>query len=1152
MSDCILDKPFEDISAIPGNIGIARAKVLVWDHDPFKARPNQTVTLAMSSVMKERIDNSFSPGILFEAGAAVLQPVYNPQPMLIAAIYPAYTSKTVKYPPGLDWVYPGPPTSNRALQEYQNSADLYKTGTKFPNMNTWIHTGSLFEEKVWLYPSEYNSPDLDSLAKLYANGDVSKLKNAAKWSYVDYTENGLPTRYAHIDTVNSQTTTETPQSTPIHWSIERYYNVWQGVDFWLTIHSAATPSESLPPQVTEEVNSVSTVLADYKYIEGFPSGVNIDKDFVYGISNGAYYEDRETAYDPTLDSDNSGRYGFWKNNWKYKTYILVELGYQEGHNHFFIEFVKGGKPRFIEKYIGYDYNTKKYLYFTKALSQFPVAFDDMLEKGTVKFLLRNQLGNIIISFTGYENQPWIISKTFVNDKNETESTPIVTPAGKIRIHGGNIPCDLNFSIATYGKEGRVILTGDHSVEMDSHMAVDDDLYMLFSHFGNSENTIPKKLDNRFSDPRLGYFNGKGIRIGFDSDAHYMSEIVKNQMSEKDDIYDNYSDQFKQIGRGYPVTKEGKTLSGENDPNNPSYTLRYVKPCQLRITNYDWDVKKSTTGNFDFGLPNTNTNFTYPDYVSSFSPDITLTSGSATDGTFVYENAITPIVCSINITLLGGEKPFQDKVDPIDITPLVLKISESWKAEDYSYINHEMQLTCYLPIGPPIVNSTSSVPDIYSTAKKLYNLHDKIFYLTVSYWWDKGIGRRTIPGIPSYCNPEDSQALIQFTGVATNSKFDKTVNQLNMNITVKDYSWILDKQYIYNCPFFDACSDVVAIYELAKMAGLDDKTQIEEQQDRKRRNKPVKTKSGAPEIDRRPLGYLQQVINFPRDDGKYFWNFQRCITRNYNLPGTLASTFSTNSKTRAQNGKSFLEFMKELARISPKTLYFDQWGVLKYENLPSVDSALSNAQSSKQNTGNNPQQTLYNTVTPKVKFYTTPLYEGFDPDKDAAYLVYNSVSYERSVEDCFNHIGVISAGPELKRDAEGNTTGGLIAEGHTFYEQIWDPTAEGFIGFRKAFFQENGVFGGRQEVLKTIQHYAKMKYPVTILSFQTYGIPGLKALDIISVDDNIIYITDVSHEIDPQNNRWWMTITGEWFKPFTGSLTKLDTTEDTFQTTPTGQ
>jgi len=134
----------------------------------------------------------------------------------------------------------------------------------------------------------------------------------------------------------------------------------------------------------------------------------------------------------------------------------------------------------------------------------------------------------------------------------------------------------------------------------------------------------------------------------------------------------------------------------------------------------------------------------------------------------------------------------------------------------------------------------------------------------------------------------------------------------------------------------------------------------------------------------------------------------------------------------------------------------------------------------------------------------------------------------------NQIVILTASNDLVDEA-GERIGGLIVEGYTFFEQIWNPESEGFLGYRKPFYQSNGIFGGVETVRNALAKYAKMKFPPAIMSFETYGVPGLKALDIITLDGNLFYITDIAHDIDPSTNRHWMNVSGEWLKPFTGTL-----------------
>ena len=360
----------------------------------------------------------------------------------------------------------------------------------------------------------------------------------------------------------------------------------------------------------------------------------------------------------------------------------------------------------------------------------------------------------------------------------------------------------------------------------------------------------------------------------------------------------------------------------------------------------------------------------------------------------------------------------------------------------------------------------------------------------------------------------------------------------MNFTVKDYMSVLQKQFIYNSPFFDGVSDVLAVYELAKMAGFDDLFGISH----------ADIRTGP--MNRAPLGYLQKVLNATSIFDIFIHNGENTRTRAYDLPGSYAVL--SNPAVKFGNGETYESAFKKIARLSSKTIYFDKWGVLKMENSPAVDAAFT--------TG------TYFAFNPVYRFYTTPnpiplllstenfnsgfgnplglpldsvlaqmTFDSRNPEVGAASLVWDVVTQSRSVEDCVNQIVLLTASNDIRLADGRDVGGGLIVEGYTFFDQIWDPTVEGFLGFRKPFYQSNGVFGGLETVRNALAHYARMKYPPAHVTFTTFGVPSLKAMDIITLDHNLYYITEISHEIDPSQNSWEMAIQAEWLKPFLGTL-----------------
>ena len=346
----------------------------------------------------------------------------------------------------------------------------------------------------------------------------------------------------------------------------------------------------------------------------------------------------------------------------------------------------------------------------------------------------------------------------------------------------------------------------------------------------------------------------------------------------------------------------------------------------------------------------------------------------------------------------------------------------------------------------------------------------------------------------------------------------------MSFAIKDYMSVLENQFIFNSPFFDGVQDVQAVYELAKLAGFADES------------------DQARGIERKPLGYLRKVM----DDGDrvgerlFTYNGEKSRSERYDLKGTYSSLAEPAMKF--QNGETYESAVKRIAQMGGKVVYFDRWGVLRMETPAALVAAHSSANDDIE-------------FIPVFDFITTPIVRSsnipdpgenntefsFDPWVHAAHLVYNSVTYQRSVEECTNQIVILSASNSIKR-ADGSTTGGFIIEGYTFFDQMWKPESEGFIGYRKPLYQSEGAFGSVESVRNAISTYAKFKFPPVIMSFETYGVPGLKALDIITLDGNLAYITEISHELDPATNRWWMNLTAEWLKPFKGELGFLETFE----------
>jgi len=229
-----------------------------------------------------------------------------------------------------------------------------------------------------------------------------------------------------------------------------------------------------------------------------------------------------------------------------------------------------------------------------------------------------------------------------------------------------------------------------------------------------------------------------------------------------------------------------------------------------------------------------------------------------------------------------------------------------------------------------------------------------------------------------------------------------------------------------------------------------------------------------------------------------------------------------------NGERFDSALKRIAQLSSKTLYFDRWGVLIFETSPAYLAAFDTHQRKRFRSLYDFLSSPYNALVSSESIQPVSSNWIFNPKIDGAHLVYSKINYSRDVESAVNQITLFSA-TRNETLPDGRTVGGYLVEGYTFFDQMWNPEAEGFLGYRKVFYSSNGLYGDSQSVKQAMRMYSKMKFPPLQFSFETYGVPGLKPLDIITLDKNPGYILEISHDIIPAENKWWMNISAEWFK-----------------------
>lgn len=1156
---------------VPGQMGIVKSQVLIWDHDPFYARPMQNVSFPMSDSVGDQIQETDKAGgseVEFLMDTVFLKPVYKPEHMFLATMkknndefefdYLKHGSQEVK--PGL---LPG---LDRNVNEDGEEVVQEIAAKRFVHL-LWIHTGSLFRSSPLLHPSEYPVNIQLTAGGVAAAAQVDEetkkekyheLAAAPRWQYTVPTEDEKQVYRPYMVSKQARQSKE-----PVHWCLEKYSRVWQGCDFFVKIQRGDKRLDEgvdrLPGgEDTEPIGSEDLLYQYLMYKK--PSIGPTPKNWVDGISNSAFtINDEDTGKAPGNSSSTPhippDREKYW---WDHKSYILIEIGHNDPYHNYIIEICKGRSPRLL--HIGYQWDHPdrlvldeipvndpgwKYMLKCRSISEYKqVRSESLLSQEDLQVSVRNHLGKLVVTFSGHEGNPWIISRRDLGETGEIETIKMYVPAGKIRILGGNISCKVGFGFTQYPQHASMPF---NEVQPDTKDMDDEDLYITLSNMGSVSDAKGQNVRDKIFATTAEQRNRIGeVTLSYDCEAQHVREYVRNH-SQQINLYQQFQQQYQEIGKGWdyilPDANVLETIDPEAQPQIAKKPVVHPDfPHRIEMRKGEKSTSKLEKGE---GVDSNDQS----EYMSSWTFTSHLFSGHVvmSDNTFpdaeyaeTFENVLTPIMTQWRMFVTGGSK-ITENIEPFDISPLVMQMSDSWSAEDFTTLSHEMTIKCYLPLGAstglPIEAGIENTSDLQSLASRLYDLHNQAFYVTVKYWWgDPGVGENTAPSnkYSGLSRPEEDDTLIQMTGIAFGGQMEFQANKMYMTIKVQDYMEVLRKSFIFNSPFFDGTNDTLAMYEIAKLAGFDDRSQDEV---------PPRV------IDRRPLGYLEKVLkaqaslNAPPNH-RYTWNGEYSITRPYDLPASYADI--ANPAVKFANGESYESCIKKIASYAGKTVYFDRWGTMRYESPPAYEAAFAS------------NEHVWSIYKPVFNFVSTPyanrppsasdgggsyLPDGyvFSPP-DVSHLVYNSIKYYRSVEDCINHIVLFTASKHMET-SDGRDVAGYAILGHSFYKQLWDPTAEGFLGFRKVFYQSNGVFGGLKELKRTINHYAKMSIPPATCSFETFGVPGLKALDIITLDGDYFYITDISHEIVPKENRWWMTIEGEWLKPFRDDLGFFNNSEE---------
>jgi hypothetical protein len=207
--------------------------------------------------------------------------------------------------------------------------------------------------------------------------------------------------------------------------------------------------------------------------------------------------------------------------------------------------------------------------------------------------------------------------------------------------------------------------------------------------------------------------------------------------------------------------------------------------------------------------------------------------------------------------------------------------------------------------------------------------------------------------------------------------------------------------------------------------------------------------------------------------------------------------------KMKDGSSFLEGILSIGKLDFKTVYFDGSGRFHYDMMPGG---------------------LFNNANYKVKhkFWSkwAAAQAGGAGAGEPANQAFNLTSINRLINDVYNVIQVFSVEKRILARLSG---------GSAYKAGIYDPTAEGYLGYRKHLMIAEPALGNYDAMMRYLDEYRRRVFiPPLTARFEVYGRASMKPLDIIHLNNQPLRIMNIQTHIDKSENTFYQNIEGEWF------------------------
>lgn len=778
-----------------------------------------------------------------------------------------------------------------------------------------------------------------------------------------------------------------------------------------------------------------------------------------------------------------------------QAYYIIEIGSPTdyipgdeaaGHEHYFIIITERAYPIFV------TIDEIDILLHSRTLSTYDDEVGGVHGKAIInaedfRVTVRNHLGKLVIYFDikGVRQNPWVITKTryeFLEDlvaaidaDGETVpqkapiTVPIVVPRAPISIWGGNLACGFSFGPLQYIlPELEFRWPQKHYLPMDSKIS---------ARLTTSDEYIQDMA--RYQD------------------APGSPSSVVPLFTQQSHFYKQWgtSDQFS----GLSSWAKGHFFFGQShDPlielSNKSVSGIRDSTVELSIygdrVTYDEDRKRANF-HLNVKMESGSQLFAESGVVEGWRDRATYvqpTTSNLSDDRWICESCKTPVVTGVRLvgepnhnprwadgtTAIGGYNGLPNSSSPNfrDVSHHVMSYTENWSANDFYELEHSGTIKFLLkPINVFVDDNGAS--ETWDDTDYLSSLQNKNFYIEI---W---AGYEPLNDGPEYTQFGGFYKLM--TGMCQGGIINQTVARQEMTCQVKDFKEVLKDQKFFNSPYFDGMKDVNAIFEILNMAGFRSNGAYDP-------GSIVRTLKD---------DNFSGPLYYTTGDGRFF------ISNPYALPSSYRRI--EQAYYNFDVGTTLYDGIMKISKSSSKLFYFDQHGIAHFESY--MDLIMQNL------LGNN---VLFDLFT-----FTSNPYGPSDVagSPHQGQLIYNKLEWQWRQSDVHNHLKIISSTPNTEL---------LIADDVRF-ESLDDPGAEGFIGYKKIFYQKEGMLGSEGAVNNLIDFYRVMFKPELYMKFETHGLP-MRATDFITVDGQFLRVSKVSHDINAEKNTWWMNVEGERMQP----------------------